>query len=281
MEDLELNSVRRRIQYRTGWVEYDEFYPRLSKPIMDSIDKFWPITTDSLMKNSISSSTTTSNIAWATSCLTTKTTKPKMMNSDEMALVRPGDAGYPRQLLSAVSRAAAPTLACRGRPVWAGAPTLALFCSSKAPAGVLLAVHDLAQGWRHDGPLLMGGFQSLVEDEALTVLLRGPRPVAVWLARGMAARVRADFKPALAAGRLTLVAPFPDSVRRVTSETALMRNRWVAAAADTVLIAHAQAGSKTEALAREVSGWGRPVYTLDHPANVNLVQMGAKAYSSS
>ncbi len=103
---------------------------------------------------------------------------------------------------------------------WAGEPTLALFCSSKAPAGILLAVHDLAQGWRHDGPLLMGGFQSLVEDEALAVLLRGPWPVAVWCARGMAARVRADFKPALAAGRLTLVAPFPDSVRRVTSETA-------------------------------------------------------------
>ncbi len=58
-----------------------------------------------------------------------------------------------------------------------------------------------------------------------------------------------------------------------------MRNRWVAAAADTVLIAHAQAGSKTEALAREVSGWGRPVYTLDHPANVNLVQMGAQNYT--
>ena len=38
MQDLGLNSERRRIQYRTGWIEYDEFYPRLSKPIIDEID---------------------------------------------------------------------------------------------------------------------------------------------------------------------------------------------------------------------------------------------------
>lgn len=38
-KDLRKNSVRRRIPYqRTGIVEYDEFYPRLSKPIIDSID---------------------------------------------------------------------------------------------------------------------------------------------------------------------------------------------------------------------------------------------------
>ena len=37
--DLFRNSVRRRIQYRaTGWIEYDEFYPRQSKLIADEID---------------------------------------------------------------------------------------------------------------------------------------------------------------------------------------------------------------------------------------------------
>jgi hypothetical protein len=39
MELSKTNSKRRRIQYRTGWIEYDEFYPRLSKPIIDEIDK--------------------------------------------------------------------------------------------------------------------------------------------------------------------------------------------------------------------------------------------------
>ncbi len=39
-KDLFENSVRRKIKYKTtGWIEYDEFYPRESKPILDEIDK--------------------------------------------------------------------------------------------------------------------------------------------------------------------------------------------------------------------------------------------------
>jgi hypothetical protein len=38
--DLFENSVRRRIRYQaTGWIEYDEFYPRKSKPVADEIDR--------------------------------------------------------------------------------------------------------------------------------------------------------------------------------------------------------------------------------------------------
>jgi PLD-like domain len=39
MTDYQTNSQRRKIQYRTGWIEYDEFYPRLSKPLVDEIDR--------------------------------------------------------------------------------------------------------------------------------------------------------------------------------------------------------------------------------------------------
>jgi len=39
-QDLFKHSVRRRIKYRaTGWIEYDEFYPRSSKFIIDEIDR--------------------------------------------------------------------------------------------------------------------------------------------------------------------------------------------------------------------------------------------------
>lgn len=37
--DLRTNAVRRRIRYQaTGWIEYDEFYPRQSKAICDEVD---------------------------------------------------------------------------------------------------------------------------------------------------------------------------------------------------------------------------------------------------
>jgi hypothetical protein len=39
-EDLFAHSVRRKIKYKaTGWIEYDEFYPRESKPVADEIDR--------------------------------------------------------------------------------------------------------------------------------------------------------------------------------------------------------------------------------------------------
>jgi len=156
-------------------------------------------------------------------------------------------------------------------------PTTALLCSSQAPAGVILGVHHLAQAWRTGALTIIGGFHSPVEREALTVLLRGPRPVILCPARGIATmRLKPEYKAPVAAGRLLLMSPFDDKVRRMTKETAMFRNRFVAALADAVLIAHARPGSKTEALAREVIGWGKPVYTLDHPANSNLLELGAR-----
>jgi len=39
MDDMKENSVRRRIKYRsTGWIEYDEFYAKLSKTHIDELD---------------------------------------------------------------------------------------------------------------------------------------------------------------------------------------------------------------------------------------------------
>ena len=89
-------------------------------------------------------------------------------------------------------------------------------------------------------------------------------------------RLKREYKEPMAAGRQLLMSPFGEKVRRMTADTALTRNRFVAALADTVLIAHAQPGSKTEQLAQEVVGWGKPVYTLDHPANEHLLALGAE-----
>jgi predicted Rossmann fold nucleotide-binding protein DprA/Smf involved in DNA uptake len=82
----------------------------------------------------------------------------------------------------------------------------------------------------------------------------------------------------LAAGRLLLISPFGEKVHRLTADTALIRNRFVAALADTVLVARAQPGSKTESLAREAVQWGKRVYTLDYPANEHLLAWGVSRY---
>jgi predicted Rossmann fold nucleotide-binding protein DprA/Smf involved in DNA uptake len=148
-------------------------------------------------------------------------------------------------------------------------PTLALVCSAKAPAAIILQIHDLAQRWRVEGPVIIGGFHAPPEAEALDVLLRGPQPVIVCPARSLARmRLKPAYRAALAAGRLLMLSPFPETVRRTTTKTAVRRNRVVAALADEVLVAHAHPGSKTARLAAEVAGWGKPVWTLRHPSNV-------------
>jgi predicted Rossmann fold nucleotide-binding protein DprA/Smf involved in DNA uptake len=111
---------------------------------------------------------------------------------------------------------------------------------------------------------VIGGFHSLVEREVLTVLLRGPAPVIAFPARSLAGmRLKREFREPLAADRLLLLSAFPDSMRRVTAETALARNRFVASVADVVCIAHAEPGSHTQRLAEEARGWGKQVVGME------------------
>lgn len=193
-----------------------------------------------------------------------------------MRYIAADSAQYPSALLTHLGADAPSQLTLWGKFAAWPPQTLALFCSTKAPASILLTVHDLAQQWRHQGPTILSGFQSPVEEEALTVMLRGPQPVMLWLARGMVQRPLAVWRTALDEGYLLLVSPFANSLRRATGETALLRNRIIAATADAVLFAHAAPHSKTEALAREVLGWGKPVYTLAHVKNENLLALGAQ-----
>jgi len=100
-----------------------------------------------------------------------------------------------------------------------------------------------------------------VEQECLAVLLRGPGPVIVCPAHGLARkRLKREYKEPMAAGRLLLTSPFGEKVRRLTADTALTRNRFVAALADTVLIAHAQPGLQVHVLVGDVLAGGALVH---------------------
>lgn len=176
--------------------------------------------------------------------------------------------------------------ACLGSETWPGqlaiiGPTelwldgsLALLCSAKAPASILLTIHDLAQQWRHGPQTIISGFHSPVEQEAFEILLRGPGQAIYCPARSLPRRIKPQWQAALDTGRLTILSPFPDHVRRITKETAIYRNRLVAALADEVLLAYAHPGSSTERLAQEVQQWGKPVFTLPHRNNAHMQLAG-------
>ena len=154
-------------------------------------------------------------------------------------------------------------------------PLTALFCSNRCPGDLILKTYDLARAMRDAGVPVIGGFQTPMEKECLRLLLRGTQPIVVCPARGIHnMRVPRDWKAALDEGRLLILSPFPATVRRPTAELASQRNDLVASLASRVFIAHAAPGGKTEAFARKLAASGKPLLTLDSPANANLVDMG-------
>lgn len=160
---------------------------------------------------------------------------------------------------------------------------VALFCSVKCPGALILETYDLAKRFRQEEVTVISGFHSPMEQECLRILLRSPHPTIWCLARGLYHRLPSepvDCQPAVADGRLVIVTPYADTVRRITTETATFRNRLVVDIATAVVVAHAAPESKMEALCRDILAAGKPLYTFDHPANANLIAAGARPIDS-
>ncbi|NLE58884.1 MAG: hypothetical protein GX616_11020 [Planctomycetes bacterium] len=153
---------------------------------------------------------------------------------------------------------------------------MALLCSVKCPGKLILDAYDTCRRLRDTAVTVVSGFHSPMEQECLRILLRSRNKVIWCLARGKRSRIPPAFKEPVAAGRLQIIAPFPDKVRRLTAVTCAKRNRLVADMTDAVLVVHAAPGSKIEALSLKLLAAGKPLYTFDHPANAALIQAGAR-----
>lgn len=183
---------------------------------------------------------------------------------------------YPQSVVRYLGRDAPITIDAVGNLETLRQHTLALFCSVKCPGRLIAQTYDAVRALRDAGVTVIGGFHSPMERECLELLLRGAQPVIVCPARSIARmRLPPEWKVPLAAGRLLLLSPFGEQDRRVTAELARERNAFVAAIADRVLLAHAQAGGKTEAFARMIAGWGKSLLTIEDDANAGLLALGA------
>ena len=149
------------------------------------------------------------------------------------------------------------------------------FCSIRCPGDVILKTYDLARTLRETDMTIVGGFQSPMEKECLDLLLRGLASVVVCPARGLGRmRIPKNWGQPLAEGRLLILSFFDNGIRRPTATIAAKRNVHVAALADSLLIAHAGKGSKTEQLGKNAIAEGKPVFAIDSPDNAHLVETG-------
>lgn len=102
---------------------------------------------------------------------------------------------------------------------------------------------------------MISGFHSALERDVLDILLRGSQPIVLAAARGLPKRYPAAVKQAIDNGRLLVISPFPDSVRRITADTSRIRNEFMLAIADRVVIGHmSQDGVLAKAVATASSG---------------------------
>lgn len=191
--------------------------------------------------------------------------------------VHQGEVDYPATLKAHLGDRAPMKLTALGDLNLLAGKMLALLCSIKCPGNLILQTYDLTQNLRQANVTVISDFHSPMERECLTILLRSSNPVIICLARSIDnMRLRSEYKKPLADGRLLLLSPFVEKPQRPTVQTALYRNRVVAALADRIFVAYAEPLSKTEGLCRDIIAWGKPLYTLESNANAHLMALGAR-----
>lgn len=154
------------------------------------------------------------------------------------------------------------------------------FCSTKCPGSVIVQVYDLARSLRDAGISVISGFHSPMEKECLDLLLRGTQPVVICPARNIERmRLPAAWRTPIAEGRMLVLSPFGTPHRRPTAGLAEQRNQFVSTLADTVVLAHAQSGSKIDRLYTWTMALGKRLYTLNLPENAGLMQHGVSGYT--
>lgn len=114
----------------------------------------------------------------------------------------------------------------------------AFLCSRKIPASAVLKCYDWAIQQRDAGHCVVSGFHSKLEKDVLHFLMKGTQPIIVMLARGIKQNIEPEFKKETDKGRLLLVSPFETSVKRVTEETAYIRNKAMIEMADEIVVGY-------------------------------------------
>ncbi len=198
---------------------------------------------------------------------------------------------YPSSLRQYRYSKTLPTISAIGNLSILQNKTIALFCSIQCPGDLILKTYDLAIALREQQKTVISGFHSPMEQECLTLLLRGTQPVIYCPARSLDnLRLKSEWKTALSAernsegtaqNRLLLLSPFASHQHRATADLAQTRNQFVAAIADAIFIAYANPTGKTIAFAQQVLAWDKPLFTLDSANNSKLIEMGAKSLEPS
>ena len=144
----------------------------------------------------------------------------------------------------------------------------AFFCSRRCPASVVLPSYEWARRMLLDKQCVISGFHTGVEEDVWKLLLQARSPMIWVCARDMLRQLFPETRRAVDGGHLLIVSPFDEGERRMTKELASKRNRFVMAAADSIVVAHAAPGGRLAADLAAYSG-DAPLTHLPEPCKAS------------
>lgn len=124
----------------------------------------------------------------------------------------------------------------------------AFLCSRQVPASVVMKCYDWAIEQREKGNCVISGFHSQLEKDVFHYLLKGNQPIIIALARGLKERIEPELIKPLEQGRILIISCFDKKVKRVTEETAEIRNKMMIELADNITVGYVSKDGKLESL---------------------------------
>lgn len=127
----------------------------------------------------------------------------------------------------------------------------AFLCSQKCPAEIVLKSYDWAKEQREKGNCIVCGNHSQIEKDVFEILLKGKQPLILALARSMKTRWEPEIEKAVIENRLLVVSPFEKETKRVTRETAEIRNKAIIEISDNIMVGYKSKNGQLDNLLKQ------------------------------
>ncbi len=151
-------------------------------------------------------------------------------------------------------------------------PVIGVLASGKAPGPVVWESYQFFYALRDADVTIAGGWHSPLEKGILDALIEGKANVAFFAAKGLKARgFQKKFKLLDRTSRGLMISPFPDNVTKINStEGPRLRNEFLAAISDVLLIPYIKPGGKLFHMLKAESSFLNKTFVLKHVENDKL-----------
>ena len=170
-----------------------------------------------------------------------------------------------------------PSLWCRGDLTILNHPLLGIISARHIDSDLALESSQLLKQLVFMKDVsFVGGWHSPLEEEALRVLLAHEASIVFCVSKGLDRFIPSiEVGSRVSQGQALLLTHCSPKAKRITRDASIRRNELVVELAKAILVLSAPEGSASLNLARSALGRGKPVHTLEHRLNRDLLIAGA------